>query len=41
DDTRSFLSLLSAEASINNFVETIPTANEIFIQTVQNINGHE
>ena len=41
DDTRNFLSLLSAEASINNFVETIPTANEIFIQTVQNKNGHE
>ncbi|MBT8180985.1 MAG: ATP-binding cassette domain-containing protein [Eudoraea sp.] len=41
DDTRNFLSLLAAEASINNFVETIPTANEIFIQTVQNINGHE
>ena len=41
DDTRNFLSILSGEASINNFVETIPTANEIFIQTVQNINGHE
>ena len=41
DDTRNFLSLLSAEASINNFVETIPTANEIFIQTVQNKNGHK
>ncbi|UCD62257.1 MAG: ATP-binding cassette domain-containing protein [Flavobacteriaceae bacterium] len=41
DDTRNFLSILSAEASINNFVETIPTANEIFIRTVQNINGHE
>ena len=41
DDTRSFLSILSAEASINNFVETIPTANEIFIQTVPNINAHE
>jgi ABC-2 type transport system ATP-binding protein len=41
DDTRNFLSLLSTEASINNFVETIPTANEIFIQTVQNKNAHE
>ena len=41
DDTRNFLSILSAEASINNFVETIPTANEIFIQTVQNKNAHE
>jgi ABC-2 type transport system ATP-binding protein len=41
DDTRNFLSILSAEASINNFVETIPTANEIFIQTVQNKNTHE
>ena len=41
DDTRNFLSILSAEASINNFVETIPTANEIFIKTVQNKNSHE
>jgi len=41
EDTRTFLSILSAEASINNFVETIPTASEIFIQTVQNKNGHE
>ncbi len=41
DDTRSFLTLLSSESIINNFVETIPTVNDIFIQTVQSKNGHE
>ena len=41
DDTRSFLALLSSKSSINNFVETIPTANDIFIQTVQRKTDHE
>jgi ABC-2 type transport system ATP-binding protein len=41
DDTRAFLALVSAEASINNFIETIPSANDIFIQTVQRKNSNE
>ena len=41
DDTRSFLAFLSSESIINNFVETIPTVNDIFIQTVQRKNDHE
>jgi len=41
DDTRAFLALVSAEASINNFIETIPSANDIFIQTVQRKNDNE
>jgi ABC-2 type transport system ATP-binding protein len=41
DDTRVFLALVSAEASINNFIETIPSANDIFIQTVQRKNDNE
>lgn len=31
----SILNYLSSKANINHFVETIPSANEIFIQTVQ------
>ena len=41
DDTRSFLAFLSSESIINNFVDTIPTVNDIFIQTVQRKNDHE
>ena len=41
DDTRSFLAFLSSESIINNFVETIPSVNDIFIQTVQRKNAHE
>ncbi|MEO0525804.1 MAG: ATP-binding cassette domain-containing protein [Bacteroidota bacterium] len=36
DDTRNLLDQLSSKAKINHFVETIPSANDIFIQTVQN-----
>jgi ABC-2 type transport system ATP-binding protein len=35
DDTGSFLSHLSGKANVNNFMETIPSANDIFIRTVQ------
>jgi ABC-2 type transport system ATP-binding protein len=38
EDTRDFLQFISARASIHNFVETIPSASDIFIQTVQNKN---
>ncbi|HMB64032.1 MAG TPA: ATP-binding cassette domain-containing protein, partial [Eudoraea sp.] len=34
-DTRAFLTHLSSRASISSFVETIPSASDIFIQTVQ------
>ena len=34
-DTRSFLSALSSKAMVSNFIETVPTANDIFIRTVQ------
>jgi ABC-2 type transport system ATP-binding protein len=37
-DTRDFLQFISARASIHNFVETIPSASDIFIQTVQSKN---
>ncbi len=40
-DTREFLTHISSKASVNNFVETIPSANDIFIQTVKNNNVHE
>ncbi len=35
DDTGPFLSHLSGKANVNNFTETIPSANDIFIRTVQ------
>lgn len=35
DDTRDFLAYVSGKASIHHFVETIPSANDIFIKTVQ------
>ncbi|MDC6352482.1 ATP-binding cassette domain-containing protein [Zeaxanthinibacter sp. PT1] len=41
DDTREFLAHISARASINNFLETIPSANDIFIQTIQSKNLDE
>lgn len=41
DDTRSLLTHLSSKGTINNFVETIPTANDIFIKTVQSKTVHE
>lgn len=34
-DTSAFLSHLSGKANVNNFTETIPSANDIFIRTVQ------
>lgn len=41
EDTRSFLTHLSSKGTINNFVETIPSANDIFIRTVQSKSIHE
>ena len=40
-DSRSFLSFLSSRTSINSFIETVPTANDIFIKTVQSMGGNE
>ena len=40
-DTRAFLSALSSRTIISNFVETVPTANDIFIRTVQSMGVHE
>lgn len=40
-NTRPFLSLLASKASINSFVETVPTVNDIFIQTVQSMGIYE
>lgn len=40
NDTGSFLAHLSSMANVNNFTETIPSANEIFIKTVQSKNIH-
>ncbi|MBT8236260.1 MAG: ATP-binding cassette domain-containing protein [Bacteroidia bacterium] len=39
-DTRSFLNFLSGKGTVNNFVERIPSTNDIFIQTVQSKIGH-
>jgi len=36
-----FLGRISSEAAITGFVETVPSANEIFIQTVQQKMGNE
>jgi ABC-2 type transport system ATP-binding protein len=41
NDSGSVLSYLSSKANINHFVETIPSANDIFIQTVQSKVPHE
>ena len=35
NDSAAFLTHVSSKANIQHFVETIPTANDIFIQTVQ------
>jgi ABC-2 type transport system ATP-binding protein len=41
-DSREVLNFLSSRANINGFVETIPSANDIFIKTIQNKNiAHE
>jgi ABC-2 type transport system ATP-binding protein len=41
NDSSEVLAYLSNKANINQFIETIPSANEIFIQTVQNKDAHE
>lgn len=41
NDTSAFLAHITSKASINNFVETIPSANDIFIQTVQSKDVNE
>ncbi len=40
-EAKDFLSFLSSKAAIASFVEMVPTANDIFIQTVQNRDIHE
>lgn len=39
-DSSELLTYLSSKANVNNFVETVPSANDIFIRTVQSKNGH-
>ena len=41
EDTREFLQYISSRGSVYNFIETIPSASDIFIQTVQSKNFHE
>lgn len=41
NDSREMLAFLNNRANINQFAETIPTANEIFIQTVQSKDSNE
>lgn len=36
NNSGELLSLLGSNANVNNFVETIPSANDIFIRTIQN-----
>lgn len=40
-DTGHFLQLLSKHGTVNHFVETIPSANDIFIQAVQSRSTNE
>lgn len=40
EDSASFLSYLSSQTSIYSFVEKVPTANDIFIRTVQSMGAH-
>ena len=40
-DTRSFLARISENANVNSFVEKVPSANEIFIRTVQSMENNE
>ncbi|WP_149275156.1 ABC transporter ATP-binding protein [Pareuzebyella sediminis] len=40
-DSKNILSYLSTKGNINNFVETIPSANDIFIKTIQNKGSRE
>jgi len=41
NDSSNVLAFLAGKANVNQFIETIPSANEIFIQTVQTKNSHE
>jgi len=41
NDSGEMLAFLAAKANVNQFVETVPSANEIFIQTVQNKDANE
>lgn len=41
NDSSELLAYLSGKANINQFVETIPSANEVFIRTVQSKDAHE
>jgi len=38
NESRGILNFLGERANVNGFVETIPSANDIFIQTIQNRN---
>ncbi len=40
-DTAPLLKHLSTKGTVNSFVETIPSANDIFIRTVQSKSAHE
>ena len=41
EESGSFLSYLTGKSNIHSFIEKIPTANDIFIKTVQSRGGHE
>lgn len=41
NDSREMLAFLTKKGNINQFLETIPSANEIFIKTVQNKDADE
>jgi ABC-2 type transport system ATP-binding protein len=41
EDTRHLLNHLSSKGTVHNFVETIPSANDIFIKAVQSKSVHE
>ena len=41
EDRSTFLAHISTRANVHSFVETIPSANDIFIQTVQSKDIHE
>ncbi|MGJ8714536.1 MAG: ABC transporter ATP-binding protein [Maribacter stanieri] len=38
NESREILSFLSSRGNVNSFIETIPSANDIFIKTIQNKN---
>ena len=41
EDTRQLLNHLTSKGTVHNFVETIPSASDIFIKTVQSKSVHE